>query len=159
MKLSTTWKQLVIAIVGSELAGIVGTVFTTPSITTWYTTLTKPSFNPPSWVFGPVWTILFALMGIAAYLVWKKGWLHKNIKIALSVFIIQLILNTLWSIIFFGMHSPGTAFIEIIFLWLSIATMLALFYKISRPAAYLIIPYILWISFAAFLNYSIWILN
>ena len=159
MKLSSTWKQLTVAIIGSELAGIVGSVFTAPSITTWYTTLTKPSFNPPSWVFGPVWTTLFALMGIAAFLVWKKGFEHKNVRIALWVFISQLILNTLWSIIFFGLHSPGAAFIEIIFLWLSIVTMIALFYKISKAAAYLIIPYILWVSFAAFLNYSIWILN
>jgi len=151
--------KLVIAIVVSELAGIIGSVFTTPSIAGWYAGIVKPALNPPAWVFGPVWTTLFALMGIAAFLVWKKGLDRKDVKIALSIFIGQLVLNIFWSIIFFGLHNPGLAFIEIIFLWLAILATIIAFAKISRPAAWLLVPYILWVSFAGYLNYSIWQLN
>lgn len=151
--------KLITAIVVSELAGIIGSVFTTPSIPTWYATLARPALNPPAWVFGPVWTTLFALMGIAAFLVWRKGLDRRDVKIALGIFIGQLVLNTLWSIIFFGLHSPGGAFIEIIFLWLAILATIITFAKISRPAAWLLLPYILWVSFAGYLNFSIWSLN
>jgi len=163
MKISNTFK-LIIAIVVSELAGIIGSVFTTPSIAGWYTGIVKPALNPPAWVFGPVWTTLFALMGIAAFIVWssyakatedKK----KGIRLALILFGIQLVLNTLWSIIFFGLHSPGGALIEIVFLWFAILTTIIAFYKISKPAAWLLVPYILWVSFAMYLNYAIWALN
>ncbi len=156
--------KLIIAIVVSELAGIIGSVFTTPSIAGWYAGIVKPALNPPAWVFGPVWTTLFALMGIAAFLVWssyaeasedKK----KGVKIALALFGIQLVLNMIWSIIFFGLHSPGGALSEIVFLWLAILATIVVFYKISRPAAWLLVPYILWVSFAAYLNYAIWALN
>lgn len=158
MKINNTLK-LIIAIVVSELAGIVGSVFTTPSIDGWYSTLVRPALNPPAWVFGPVWTTLFALMGIAAFLVWKKGLDRKDVRIALGIFIGQLVLNTLWSIIFFGLHSPGGALIEIIFLWLAILATIIAFAKISKPAAWLLVPYILWVSFAGYLNFSIWSLN
>jgi len=158
MKLNNFLK-LVIAIVVSELAGIVGSVFTVSSIPTWYATLQKPSFSPPNWIFGPAWTTLYFLIGIAAFLVWKKGLERKDVKIALGVFGVQLFLNTLWSIIFFGLHNPFWAFIEIIVLWLAILATISAFYKISRPAAYLLLPYILWVSFAAVLNFSIMILN
>ncbi len=158
MKINNTFK-LIITIVISELAGIIGSVFTTPSIAGWYATLVKPALNPPAWVFGPVWTTLFALMGISAFLIWKKGLDRRDVKIALSIFIGQLVLNTLWSIIFFGLHSPGGALIEIVFLWLAILWTIIVFYKISRPAAYLLVPYILWVSFASYLNYAIWTLN
>lgn len=151
--------KLVFAIVLSEIAGIVGSLFTAPSIPTWYVTLARPEFSPPNWVFAPVWTTLFALMGIAAYLVWIKGLDQKNVKTALSIFIFQLILNTLWSIIFFGMQSPGAAFIEIIVLWFAILATIVTFAKISRVAAWLLVPYIVWVSFAGYLNYFIWILN
>lgn len=151
--------KLVIAVVVSELAGIIGAVFTTPSITGWYSGIVKPSFNPPAWVFGPVWTTLFALMGIAAFLIWKKGLDRRDVKIALAIFIGQLVLNTLWSIIFFGLHNPGLAFVEIIFLWLAILATIVSFAQISKPAAWLLVPYILWVSFAGFLNYTIWQLN
>ena len=163
MKINNIWK-LIIAVVVSELAGIIGSVFTTPSIAGWYAGLVKPALNPPAWVFGPVWTTLFALMGVSAWLVWssyakaledKK----KGIKIALALFGLQLALNALWSIIFFGLHSPGAALIEIIFLWLAILATMITFAKISKPAAWLLLPYILWVSFAMYLNYSIWILN
>ena len=152
--------KLLAMIAISELAGIIGSVFTAPSIPTWYATLAKPTLNPPSWVFAPVWTTLFLLMGIAAYLVWTR----PNVKprqrnIALSVFGVQLALNTLWSILFFGLQNPLAAFVEIIFLWLAILATIALFRGISRPAAWLLVPYILWVSFAAYLNFSLWRLN
>jgi len=112
--------------------------------------------TPPSWVFGPAWATLFALMGISAFLIWRKGLDRRDVKIALGIFMGQLVLNTLWSIIFFGLHNPGAAFIEIIFLWLAIVITIVVFYKVSIPAAYLLLPYILWVSFAGYLNYSIW---
>lgn len=151
--------KLIIAIVVSEMAGIIGSVFTTPSIAGWYAGIVKPAYNPPAWVFGPVWTILFVLMGVAAFLVWKKGLDRRDVKIALGIFVGQLVLNTLWSIIFFGLHNPGAAFVEIIFLWLAIFAVIIAFAKITRLAAWFLVPYILWTSFAAYLNYSIWQLN
>lgn len=151
--------KLITAIIVSELAGIIGSVFTVSSISSWYATIIKPALNPPSYVFGPVWTTLYALMGVSAFLIWKKGLDRKDVKVALGIFLIQLVLNTLWSIIFFGLHSPGGALVEIILLWLAILATIIAFYKISRTAAYLLLPYILWVSFAAYLNYSIWVLN
>lgn len=151
--------KLIIAIAISQLAGIIGSVFTAPSITSWYSELTKPALNPPSWVFGPVWTTLFTLMGIAAFLIWKQGLKRKDVKIALGIFLGQLVLNTLWSILFFGLRNPGAALIEIAFLWLAILTTIIAFAKISKPAAWLLLPYILWVSFATYLNYALWSLN
>ncbi len=158
--------KLVIAIAVSELAGVIGSVFTVSAIPNWYAWLVKPALNPPSWVFGPVWTILYALMGVALFLIWKQ---HSNIlenvrmlriwRIGIVAFFIQLFLNAIWSIIFFGLHSPGWAFVEIIFLWLAILATIIAFAKISKPAAWLLVPYILWVSFAGYLNYSIWTLN
>ncbi|MFH2136458.1 MAG: TspO/MBR family protein [Patescibacteria group bacterium] len=156
---SKNFLKLIIAILVSEAAGIIGSIFTTPSIQTWYANLLRPEFSPPNWIFAPVWTTLFALMGIAAFLVWKRGLGDKKVKIALWIFAGQLILNIFWSIIFFGLHSPGGAFLEIIFLWLAILATIISFAKISKPAAWLLLPYILWVSFAAYLNYAIWILN
>jgi translocator protein len=140
-------------------AGGIGSIFTSPSIPTWYAGLKKPAFNPPNWIFGPVWTTLFILMGISAYLIWEKGWKKKAVKEALYVFAAQLILNMLWSVFFFGMHSPALAFIGIIFLWAAILMTILKFVKISKPAAYLLTPYILWVSFAALLNLMIVLLN
>ncbi len=165
MRINNTLK-LVIAIVACELAGIIGSVFTTPSIDGWYAGIVKPAINPPAWVFGPVWTTLYLLMGISLWLVWKQHYDISNNVImfrwrrwAIGLFFVQLVLNTLWSIIFFGLHSPGGALVEIVFLWLAILTTIIAFAKISQPAAWLLAPYILWVSFAAYLNYSIWILN
>lgn len=151
--------KLALAIALSELAGMIGAVFTAPSVAGWYVGIAKPAFNPPSWIFGPVWTTLFALMGIAAFLVWKKGLKRRDVKIALTIFAVQLVLNTLWSIIFFGLQNPGGALVEIVFLWLAIVATIIAFARISKPAAWLLVPYILWVSFAAYLNYTIWILN
>jgi len=158
MKINNSFK-LIIALVVSEGAGIIGSVFTVSVIPAWYATLAKPTLNPPSWIFSPVWTILYLLMGIAAFLVWREGLEKKNVKRALWIFIIQLVLNALWSIIFFGFHNLGGAFIEIIFMWLAIAWTMFVFSKISRPAMYLLLPYIAWVSFATYLNYAIWMLN
>ena len=158
MKLHNTFK-VVISIFVAELAGIVGAGFTAPSIAGWYASLVKPELNPPAWVFGPVWTTLYALMGIAAFLVWRKGWARRDVKIALGIFVVQLILNTLWSVIFFGLHSAGGALIEIILLWLAILFTIVTFAKISKTCVWLLLPYILWVGFAAYLNYMIWVLN
>jgi tryptophan-rich sensory protein len=159
MKINNTLK-LIVAVVVSELAGIIGSVYTMPAIQSgWYAGLVKPALNPPALVFGPVWTVLFALMGIAAFLVWKKGLDRKDVKIALGIFVGQMVLNTLWSIIFFGLHSPGGALIEIVFLLLAILATIIAFAKISKPAAWLLVPYILWVGFAAYLNLAIWMLN
>lgn len=161
---SSNISRLVIAVAVSELAGIIGSVFTVDSIPTWYATLVKPSLNPPAWVFGPVWTTLFALMGIAAFLVWsscakatedKKKWM----RVALSLFGFQLVMNVFWSVIFFGLQSPGGALIEIVFLWFVIIATIIAFARISKPAAWLLMPYIFWVSFAAYLNWSVYVLN
>ena len=158
MKISNPVK-IIFFILVSELAGIIGSIFTTPSIPTWYAGLQRSTLNPPSWVFGPVWTTLFALMGIAAYFIYQKGIRHQRVKVALGIFGLQLLLNTFWSILFFGLRSPGAALLEIGFLWAAIVATIIAFYKISKPAAYLLLPYILWVSFAVYLNYTIWILN
>ena len=158
MRLNNFFK-LVIAIVVSALAGVVGSFFTNSAIPSWYSEIIKPVLNPPGWVFGPVWTALYILMGIAAYLVWKNGWERSDLRTALGVFGIQLILNATWSVIFFGLQNPGAAFIEIISLWLTILAAIIAFSKISRTATWLLIPYIVWVTFAAYLNYSIWFLN
>ena len=160
------FSKLIIAIAISELAGLVGSVFTLPSIPAWYATLTRPEIAPPNWVFGPVWTTLYALMGISLFLIWKQHPYKLEFvrmlrvwKWAIALFFIQLVLNTLWSIIFFGLQSPGVALVEIVFLWVAILATIITFYKISHPAAWLLVPYILWVSFAAYLNYAIWLLN
>jgi len=151
--------QLLIAIAICQAAGFIGSIFTVPAIPSWYSTLVKPELNPPSWVFGPVWTTLYALMGIAAFLVWKHGVNDKPVRIALGAFALQLLLNTSWSIVFFGLQNPALAFVNILAMWLTIAWTMFLFYRVSKTALWLLVPYILWVSFAAYLNFSIWILN
>lgn len=151
--------KFLISTIGCELVGIAATPFTLSSIPTWYQTLTKPSFSPPSWIFGPVWTILYFLMGVAAYLVWIKGLEKRGVKKALSFFIAQLVFNFLWSILFFGLHSPVLALIDILILWILILITIIKFYKISKVASYLLIPYLFWVSFATILNLSIVLLN
>jgi benzodiazapine receptor len=147
------------SIIICELAGIIGSIFTTPSIPGWYEGLSRPSFNPPNWLFAPVWTTLFALMGLAAYLVYEKGLKKPEVKRALSVFAFQLLLNMLWSIVFFGAHMILGAVVVIVLLWAMILATILLFHRISRAAAYLLVPYILWVSFASVLNISLYVLN
>jgi tryptophan-rich sensory protein len=151
--------QLLGFILLSELAGVIGSLFTAPSIPTWYASLVRGPLNPPSWVFAPVWTTLFLFMGIAAFLVWKRGFKRKDVKRAFRVFLLQLGLNVLWSVLFFGLHHPLAAFVEILFLWLAILWTIVLFSRLSRPASALLWPYLLWVSFAAYLNFSLWTLN
>lgn len=148
------WK-LVISISIPFLASAVGGFFTSTSVSTWYVDLAKPSFNPPSWVFGPVWTLLYLLIGISLYLVW----ISKYEKKAFIAFGVQMFLNVSWSVLFFGLQKPLFAFIEIIFLWISILATILFFYKINKKAAYLLVPYILWVGFAAVLNFYLFILN
>ena len=149
---------MIFSIILAQLAGIIGSLATTPNIATWYSTIIKPSFSPPNYLFGPVWIILYTLIGIAFYLVWQSTNSDKK-RIAMKLFIIQLILNSLWSIIFFRFHNIPFAFIEIIFLWLAIIGTTIYFFKVSKPAGWILIPYLLWVTFAAILNYSIMILN
>jgi len=153
-----SWVKLVIAILVCQLAGLAGAIYTSGSLTTWYATLAKPLFNPPNWIFAPVWITLFLLMGISLWLVWQKE-KKKNINTAFVFFSIQLVLNAMWSAFFFGMQNPLYALIDIALLWLAILATILSFWKISKPAAYLLVPYILWVSFAAVLNFYIWRLN
>ena len=147
--------KLVISLVLPFIASAIGGFFTSTSVSTWYVDLVKPSFNPPSWLFGPVWTLLYLMMGFSLYLVWSK----KVDKKAFTVFGVQLGLNALWSVLFFGLRNPLLAFIEIIFLWIAIIVNIVLFYKIEKKAAYLLIPYLLWVTFAGVLNFFIYYLN
>jgi len=151
--------KLAISIGVCLTAGFVGSIFTSASIPTWYMSLEKPSFNPPNWLFAPVWTMLFILMGISAFLVWRDGLSERNVRIALIIFIIQLILNTFWSVAFFGLRSPIAGLIVIIILWIAILLTILSFAKVSMTAGILLIPYILWVSFASILNASIYVLN
>lgn len=132
---------------------------TQSSIDTWYETLNKPSFNPPDWIFAPVWTLLYILMGIAAGIVWSKGYYHKWVKTAMYHFIFQLLFNGLWSIVFFGFRSPGLALLVILVLLVLIILTYKWFKVVSNTAAYLLLPYFFWVLFATVLNFSIWQLN
>jgi tryptophan-rich sensory protein len=141
------------------MAGIIGSLFTTPAIPTWYLALQKPSIAPPNWIFGPVWTTLYLLMGISLYLVSKAGLGSINVRRSLVMFSIQLALNVLWSYLFFGLRSPRLGLIEIIAMWVAILITMIFFQRVSRAAALLLVPYLLWVSFASYLNYSIMVLN
>lgn len=151
--------KLVISILIPLLVGAIAGVFTTSGVDGWYAVANKPSFNPPNWIFAPVWTTLYLLMGIALYLVWKSD-AAKNIKqTAIVLFAVQLTLNFFWSFIFFSLQQTGWALVEIIAMWLAILVTIIWFTKISKPAAWLLVPYICWVSFATVLNYAIWKLN
>ena len=150
---------LILAILLCEGVGGLGSIFTFPSITGWYATLNKPFFNPPNFVFGPVWTTLFLLMGISLFLIWTAKTKQKNRKKACLYFYVQLALNFLWSVMFFTVHSPALAFITIVLLWIMILLTIIEFKKISKPAWILLLPYLAWVSFAAILNFFIVLLN
>jgi tryptophan-rich sensory protein len=140
-------------------AGGIGSAFTAAAIPEWFVTLSKPSFSPPNWIFAPVWTLLYIMMGLAAALVWKKGLEYPQVRGALVVFLIQLILNMAWSVLFFGLRSPLYGLIDILFLWVMILVTIARFSKVSTPAALLLTPYLLWVTFASGLNLGIFLLN
>ena len=174
--------KFIISIFICEMAGLIGAIFTTPKINTWYAKLNKPSFTPPGYFIALVWNILFFLMGIALYLVWSKNWAIEvqpegqkrkawnrfseklwfgswREENTMAIFFLQLFLNILWSVIFFGWQLPGFAFFELIMLWFAILYTIVNFYRVSKTAAYLLIPYILWVSFAGFLNFTVWRMN
>lgn len=157
MKISHTIK-LIISILLPLSVGAAAGMFTSQAVPTWYASLNRPSFSPPNWVFGPVWTSLYILLGISFFLIWKEE-ASKERDLAIKVFSIQMLLNFAWSFLFFYFNLIGAALIEIILLWISIAAMIYLFYKIKPVAAYMNIPYLLWVSFATFLNAGYYFLN
>jgi benzodiazapine receptor len=151
--------ELVLFVLFCEIAGVVGSLFTTPSIPGWYAGLRKPDIAPPNWVFAPVWTTLYALMGVSLFVVWRKTHSKGLGGPAISTFVLQLALNILWSYLFFGLQSPFLGLTEIMILWLAIAATIALFSRISRTAWLMLLPYLAWVSFAGYLNYMIFVLN
>lgn len=174
--------KFIISIVVCQLAGAIGAVVTVPAIGGWYSALNKPEITPPGWVFGPAWTVLYFLMGIALYLVWEKNW-EARVPAAVKtsrawnrfsrklfdgdwrrqnvilIFAIQSFLNILWSLLFFELKSPGVAFFELLMLWVAILYTIINFWRVSKPAGYLLVPYLFWVAFAGYLNFSIWMMN
>jgi len=148
--------ELIICIAVCSTAGLLGSFWTFPNLDPWYASLAKPSWTPPNWLFGPVWSVLYVMMAIAAWLVWKKSGLAS---IPILFFLFQLLLNILWSGIFFYLHLPGPAFFEIAMLWFSIIATCISFYRIAPVAGWLLVPYLIWVSYASSLNFSIWRLN
>jgi len=151
--------KLIFSIAICQGAGLMGTVFTVSSIENWYNYLNQPSFRPPNWLFGPVWTILYTLMGISLYRVWIKGAKKKEVRAALKLFAVHLALNASWSIVFFGMRNIPLSLANIIALWILIIMVMIRFYKIDKKASLMLLPYLAWVSFATILNYSIFLLN
>ena len=150
--------KLVISVLIPLIIGFLGSFFTASSVDSWFTTINKPSFNPPGWIFAPVWTTLYILIGLSFYLVWRNNFGEARKKV-ISVYFMQLLFNLLWSVLFFGLKSPLLGLIDIIILLILIIANTIIFYKISKTAGYLLIPYLLWVSFASILNFSIFLLN
>ena len=151
--------KLIVSISICQIAGIIGSIFTSPSISGWYADLQKPLFSPPNWIFAPVWILLFTLMGISLYLILKENLNDNTVKIGIAIFSFQLILNIGWSFLFFSLQNILYALFEIIILWLAILLTISQFWKINKKSSYLLIPYLLWVTFAAILNFTIWRLN
>ena len=158
MTQSKRWIGLIIFLLVCLGAGGLGAIATTPEIDGWYRTLAKPTWNPPDSVFGPVWTTLYIMMAVAAWLVWISAE-RKSTVLPLALFATQLLLNVAWSWIFFGLHQPGWALAEIILLWLTIGATMLVFFRFSKIAGWLLVPYLAWVSFASVLNLAIWRLN
>ena len=151
--------KAIIAIAIPLMVGATSGFFTISGVESWYQTIQKPSWNPPNWIFGPVWTTLYVMMGIALFLVWKEDTSEELKKIALALFAVQLTLNFFWSFIFFNQQQPGWALVEIIAMWFFILLTIFAFAQVNKTAAWLLVPYISWVSFASILNYTIWQLN
>ena len=151
--------KLILSIAIPLAVGFTSSFFTITGVGSWYQTIQLPSWNPPDWIFGPVWTTLYMMMGIAFYLIWKANTTRNQKNYAILMFVLQLIFNFFWSFIFFNQHEPGWAFTEIVALWILILVTIFTFAKINNIAAWLLVPYISWVSFAAILNYTIWKLN
>lgn len=156
--MNNTLKLIIAVIVPVAVGGISG-FFTSTGVESWYQTINKPSWNPPSWVFAPVWTTLYIMMGVALFLVWKSNVSTGLKRIAISLFAVQLLLNFFWSFIFFYQQQPGWALVEIIAMWVFILLTIFAFAKVNKIAAWMLVPYISWVSFATILNYTIWKLN
>ncbi len=150
--------KLILCILIPLAIGAISGIATSTGLNDWYMALNKPSFNPPGYLFGPVWTVLYIFMGVSLYLIWQSPVNEQRTR-AIALFAIQLFLNFWWSFLFFKFQLLGIAFIEIILIWMSIVAMIYAFYQIHKPAAYLQIPYLLWVSFASVLNGAIWWLN
>jgi benzodiazapine receptor len=151
--------KLAISVIICLIPGFLGAMINAKAIPTWYAFINKPSFAPPNWVFAPVWTALYVMMGIALFLVWRQGLDQAGVKVALVVFVIQLVLNGLWTPVFFGLRSPLAGLVIIVLMWIAILVTIVKFYPISRTAAFLLIPYLAWVSFATLLNASFYTLN
>jgi translocator protein len=151
--------KLVVCLAVCIGSGLIGSIFTRSSISSWYIFLQKPSFTPPNWLFAPVWFLLYILMGVAAFLIWRKGLNQFQVRESIIIFIIQLVLNAGWSYAFFGLKSPGAGLIVIVPLWTAILLTIINFFRVSRIAAYLLIPYIIWVSYATALTFSIYLMN
>lgn len=151
--------KAVAAILICEGVGLLAGWATQTSVTTWYPTLTKPSFTPPDWLFAPVWTLLYAMMGVAAFLVWRRGLQRPRVRSALTAFGVQLLLNAGWSFAFFGARSPALGLVVILFLWGTVAWTLDRFFRLQRAAGWLLVPYLAWVTYALALNAAIWRLN
>ena len=157
--MKSTITKIIIAVAICLLIGFLSSFATQSSVNDWYLNLNKPSFNPPNWLFAPVWTLLYILMGLAAGIVWSKGFYHIWVKTALYHFGFQLLLNALWSMIFFGLKNPLAALFVILTLLVMIVLTIKWFRVVSKPAAWLMLPYLLWVLFATVLNFKIWELN
>jgi translocator protein len=149
------WLALVVLLILCFAVAGIGSLATSPSIPNWYANLAKPPWTPPGWIFGPVWSVLYLSMAVAAWLIWRRG----NATVPMTLFGIQLLFNAAWSWLFFGLHSPGAAFIDIVLLWTAITATTVFFWRRSTLAGILFVPYLIWVSFAAVLNFAIWQLN
>lgn len=153
------YKRLLISLISPQLAGLFGVLFTSSAIPTWYITLEKPFFSPPNWLFGPVWTLLYFLMGMSVYLIWQQLEKNKAAVNALYLFWVHLVFNALWSVIFFGLKDIALALVVILIIWVMILWMMTRFWKIDKRASLLLTPYFFWVSFASVLNVAILVLN
>ena len=151
--------KLIISLAVPVAIGSIAGTFTATSVNGWFTTLVKPSFNPPNWLFAPVWTTLYIMMGFSSFLVWNSKKKEQKKNKALVFYLVQLFFNLLWSIIFFYLQEPGWALVDIILMWMLILLTMLQFGKISATATWLLLPYICWVSFASVLNFAIWNLN
>lgn len=154
-----TFLKFVLSTIVCLGSGVIGSLFTFSAITEWYSLLNRPSFAPPNWVFAPVWTGLYFLMGISLFLVWRRSSSEKKVGRSLILFFVHLVFNTLWSIVFFGLHQIFLSLLIILVLWFLIILVILNFYKINKTSAYLLVPYLYWVTFASVLNYSYWFLN
>jgi len=149
----------IVSIIIVYIAGAIGTLFTLKEITTWYVYLAKPGWAPPNWIVGPIWSTLYILIGTSLFLIWRKGLGRKDVQIAILIFAVQLTINVIWSLVFFGSHSIFGGLIMVIILWVAIIINMFVFYRISKPAGLLLIPYLVWVTIASYLQYNLFILN